>query len=264
MHHPDPSIVVIIVAAGTGSRFGASLPKQFCQLQGRPVLCSTIDAFRGIVPDDNIRVVISDTMEATWRQLCDDARFFSPHTIAGGETRWHSVKNAIDSLGSDCPDDTIVMIHDGARPFPSADLIRRLALLKPGYAGNVAAVALTDSIRELSTAGCSRAVDRAVYRAVQTPQSFRLDTLRQAYAQPFSPVFTDDASVVEAARLGEINLVEGDTFNMKITSPHDLVVAEAIANYLANRETNSNEASTNREASITTSSVDKPAETPRR
>lgn len=228
------------------------------------MLCSTIDAFRGIVADENIRVVISDAMEATWRQLCDEARFISPRTIAGGETRWHSVKNAIDSLGSEWPDDTIVMIHDGARPFPSADLIRRLALLKPGYAGNVAAVALTDSIRKLSADGRSKAVDRAVYRAVQTPQSFPLGTLRKAYAQPFSPAFTDDASVVEAARLGEINLVEGDTFNMKITSPHDLVVAEAIARYLANRETCPNtKASSNCEASTTSSSVDKPAETQR-
>lgn len=218
----DKPVHVVIVAAGSGSRFGSDIPKQFVPLCGRPVVFYPIEAFRTAMPDAQITLVISPSMEELWRDLCAKHGFTSPRIVYGGATRWESVRNALGAY----PGRDTVYIHDGARPLVTPDLIKRLgAALSDGRAdGALPAVALTDSIRELRGDG-STAVDRSHYRAIQTPQVFDGHKLKQAYRLPYSPTFTDDASVMEAAGFDGIVLVEGDSRNIKITHGGDIALA---------------------------------------
>lgn len=220
--------IAIIVAAGSGSRFGADMPKQFCNLAGRPLLMTTIEAFDPVVSRNDMRLVLSQSMVDYWMDLCATNSFKSPEIIIGGATRHDSVKNAIDSL-TGYADDTVVMIHDGARPFPSTRLLQSMSTLTDDVDMAIAAVAVTDSIRQLDDAnGNSHHVDRSRLVSVQTPQSARLRDLRKAYAMPYSPIMTDDASVMEAAGMSRIAIVDGDYHNIKITNPGDLAIAETI------------------------------------
>lgn len=219
----DKSVHVIIVAAGSGSRFGGDIPKQFVPLCGRPVVFYPVEAFRKALPDAEITLVISPSMEELWQSLCARHGFTSPRTVYGGATRWESVRNALAAVSAH---DT-VYIHDGARPLVTPMLIERLgAAISDGRAdGALPAVALTDSIRRLGREGASAAVDRAGYRAIQTPQVFDGHRLEQAYRLPYNPAFTDDASVMEAAGFDNIALVDGDSRNIKITHGGDLALA---------------------------------------
>lgn len=211
----------IIVAAGSGSRFGASLPKQFCRMCGRPVLMETIDRMRRFGGEADIVVVLSRDMQGMWADMCREASFVSPVTVDGGATRWESVRNALAT--DEAQRAGVITVHDGARPLLSAGLMERVMDLKEQ--GNIPTVAVTDSLRRLGPDDGSEAVDRSVYRAVQTPQAFRGPLLREAYERPYSPVFTDDASVMEAAGFTDLRLVEGDARNIKITHPGDIEVA---------------------------------------
>ncbi|MBD5225307.1 MAG: 2-C-methyl-D-erythritol 4-phosphate cytidylyltransferase [Bacteroidales bacterium] len=219
---------VIIVAGGTGSRFGGNMPKQFLPLCGKPVLMHTIDAFRSALPGSEIVVVLSDAMRGFWEELCREYGFESPRIAEGGTTRWESVKNAVCSL-SDTPAGSIVLIHDGARPLVSCDVIRKTAAYARNTDGALPVVDITDSLRKMDADGVgSEPVDRSDYRSVQTPQAFSLWRLREAYALPYQSDFTDDASVMAAAGFGNIVLVEGSRENIKITTPIDLKIAEII------------------------------------
>ena len=164
-----------------------------------------------------------------WRALCERHGFVVPHRVVpGGETRWHSVKNALDSIG-DIADVDVIAVHDGVRPLATANLINRVldAARRDGAA--IPVVPLNDSVRQLDGDGGSHALDRSSLRAVQTPQAFDARLLIEAYRQPFDPTFTDDASVVE--RYGhQVTLVEGDPQNLKITRPMDLALAEYLLN----------------------------------
>ncbi len=140
--------IVIILASGSGSRFGASLPKQYCNLGGRPLLMRTIDRFAEVIPAENILIVIDSAMEGLWKSLCEKERFASPCVTFGGNTRTESLAKALSALAH-CPDDTIVMIHDGARPLVSKDLIHRMASIPEGYEGAVPAVPVTDTLRHI-------------------------------------------------------------------------------------------------------------------
>lgn len=215
--------VHIIVAAGTGSRFGADVPKQFCTLRGLPVVMHTINRFRHICPDDRIVLVISSQMRDFWHELCAEYSFDSPETVAGGATRWHSVKNAIEAA---CGDADIITVHDGARPLVSAEVIHRVLDALETTGAVIPAVPVTDSLR-IVTDSSNSSVDRSLYRAVQTPQAFDGSLLRQAYSAPFSPTFTDDASVAESCG-AKIAIVDGDPTNIKITHPRDLAIAGII------------------------------------
>lgn len=222
--------VAIIVAAGSGSRYGGSLPKQFCTMNGRPVLTATIEAFRRVLPPENIRVVVSADMTEFWASQCREAGFESPPVVSGGGTRWESVKNAVESL-NELPHDTVVLIHDGARPLVSESLIRRAANLQQDSDANIPAIAVSDSLREKDRQGeGSRSVERSRFVAVQTPQSSTLRRLRAAYALPYLPELTDDASVLERAGYNRITLIQGDPQNIKITNPGDVAVAEVLEN----------------------------------
>ena len=222
--------ITIIVAGGSGTRFGAQLPKQFLELAAKPILMRTIEAF-GENRNGSFDVIITlptGQMEL-WRALCERHGFVVPHrVVAGGETRWHSVKNALDSIG-DIADVDVIAVHDGVRPLATANLINRVldAARRDGAA--IPVVPLNDSVRQLDGDGGSHALDRSSLRAVQTPQAFDARLLIEAYRQPFDPTFTDDASVVE--RYGhQVTLVEGDPQNLKITRPMDLALAEYLLN----------------------------------
>jgi len=223
--------LAVIVAAGSGSRFGAELPKQFCRLAGRPVLMHTVDAFRHALPDARILLVLSEEAKKLWSDLCCGCGFGSPQVVTGGASRAESVARALEAAAP-LTDDTVVMVHDGARPLAGADMLRRLrAAVNVATPAVVPAVPLTDSLRRTGPAGSSEAVDRAQFRAVQTPQCFLGAMLARAYvraAQVGYDRFTDDASVVEFAGAGLITLADGDPHNIKITTPGDLEIAAAI------------------------------------
>ncbi|MDE5923627.1 MAG: 2-C-methyl-D-erythritol 4-phosphate cytidylyltransferase [Muribaculum sp.] len=219
----------IIVAAGSGSRFGADMPKQFCMLAGRPVLFHTIEAFRNALPDGEILLVLSESHVDMWHDLCRQFDFESPDIVCGGSSRWESVRNAVMALHVEKPG-SVITVHDGARPLVSASVIHEAveAACMPGIDGAVPAIAVTDSIRMLDDDGSSAPLARQRLRAVQTPQAFPADLLREAYGLPFSPDFTDDASVMAAYGHGNIMLTEGSAENIKITHRADLALAEFI------------------------------------
>jgi len=218
-------IHIITVAAGSGSRFGGPLPKQFCDLAGRPVLMHTVDSLRRALPGASHTLVLSEHDHGLWRTLCDKHCFVSPRVVYGGDSRFGSVRNALVTVGEDID---IVMVHDGARPMPSPAMLATLvaAFDNADCQGALPSLPLTDSVRRIESDG-SVAVNRADYRTVQTPQAFRSDVLMQAYAQASGGfAFTDDASVVEHAGFCKLALVPGDRHNIKITNPGDIELAE--------------------------------------
>lgn len=217
---------MIVVAAGVGTRFGASMPKQYQMLGGRPLLMTTIERLRRVAPGAAMTVVVSREMEAFWRELCERHGFVSPQIAYGGATRAESVRNALATVS---PDVRYVAVHDGVRPLVTAEVLAdALRAVKTGADGAIPAVAVTDSLREVDADGGSRPVDRTRYRAVQTPQMFRADRLREAYSRELRPEFTDDASVMSAAGYADIRLTAGSPYNIKLTHPLDLLILEAL------------------------------------
>ena len=217
----------IIVAGGKGLRMGADLPKQFLPIGGRPVLMHTLEAFERAIPGIQLVLVLPADQQDFWRDLCEKHHFTLSHTIAtGGETRFHSVKNGASVLCADAQRIEIVAVHDGVRPFVSVDVIRRCFDAAREHGAAVPVVPVVETLRQISPPS-SFTVDRSLFRLVQTPQTFQLPLLLKAYEQPYRDTFTDDASVVEA--LGHpITLIEGNRENIKITTPFDLTIAEAL------------------------------------
>lgn len=211
----------IIVAAGSGSRFGAALPKQYCLMNGRPVLMHTIENMRVALPDSHIVLVLNKDFVDYWTELCEQYSFVSPRVVVGGDSRWQSVKNAVDTIPREAE---VITVHDGARPIVDRMMVERLIAALDGAPGAIPVVSVTDSLRRVNEQG-SAPVDRSQYKAVQTPQAFHADKLVEAYSLPFNPTFTDDASVM-AALGNDVALVEGDTYNIKITNPLDIEIAQ--------------------------------------
>ena len=213
----------IIVAGGRGLRMGGELPKQFLPLSGKPVLMRTLELFEGEV--SRIILVLPEDHIPFWQELCQRYHFTLPHTIAlGGETRFHSVRSGLSHL----PQEGLVAVHDGVRPLVSSALICRSFEEAERSGAALPTCPVTDSLRLRQDEGKSEAVDRSRYVAVQTPQTFDLGRLQQAYEQAYSPLFTDDASVYEAASLGSITLIDGEETNIKLTTPRDLLLAELL------------------------------------
>ena len=213
----------LIVAAGSGTRMGSSLAKQFILLAGKPLLMHTLKRFQEA--DESIQlVVVLPAREITfWKGLCHQHAFTIPHEVtAGGDTRFHSVRNGLSHV----PDDCVVAIHDGVRPFVNRKLILHCFDEAAIHGNAVPFVPVHESLRKVSADG-SEKVDRLEYLLVQTPQCFVSDTLKKAYASVSSTDFTDDASVVEEAGT-KIHLVQGLKENIKITSPPDLLMAEGL------------------------------------
>lgn len=210
----------IIVAGGKGLRMGGEIPKQFLPIGGKPVLMRTIEVFRQAYPDIHIILVLPVSQQDYWQQLCQEYNFAVPVRIAdGGETRFHSVSNGLKLI----PDDTdgLVGVHDGVRPFVAVETIRRCYDEAMEKEAVVPVISVVETVRQLRKDGTSVTVPRDEYRLVQTPQTFRISLLKEAYRQPYTSFFTDDASVVEA--MGKpVYLVEGNRENIKITTPADI------------------------------------------
>ncbi len=213
----------IIVAGGKGTRIKSSLPKQFIELCGKPVLFHTLEAFHRYSPDVHIVLVLPADDFETWHQLVSTHSFSIPLTLqTGGETRFQSVKRGLEKV--DGPG--LVAIHDGVRPLVSEDIIGASFRLAAVHGTAVAAVRLKESIR-MTDQDTTRAMDRSKFRLIQTPQTFDIDLIQRAYTQREDPALTDDASVAERAG-NPISLFEGSYENIKITTAEDLVVAEAL------------------------------------
>lgn len=217
----------ILVAGGQGLRMGGDVPKQFMLLDGRPVLMRTIDRFREVFPDIHIIVVLPRGQHDYWRDLCRKHGLEGAcHTAEGGDTRFHSVLNGLRAIPQEVSEG-LVGVHDGVRPFVSRDTLLACYSEAARSGTAVPVTPVVETLRHILPDGGSVTVPRADYRLVQTPQVFGLGLLRRAYAQPFTPLFTDDASVVEA--MGEhITLVEGNRDNIKLTTPADLLLARGI------------------------------------
>lgn len=221
---------VIIVAGGKGLRMGSDLPKQFIPVGGRPILMHTVEKFAQWDPQARLLLVLPAEHQDYWRMLCREIGCRAEHRIVtGGETRFHSVRNALDVVKQDpdLGDDDLIAVHDGVRPFVSEKVITDCFHVAAESGAVVAALPMVDSLREVQPDGTSQALDRSRYFAVHTPQVFRARLLLRAYEAPYSSLFTDDASVVEA--LGKhIALVLSNRENIKITTPLDLAIAREL------------------------------------
>lgn len=216
---------VIIVAGGKGLRMGGDIPKQFLPIGGKPVLMRTIDRFREYDKEIRIILVLPKAQQDYWKELCKNNSTFNSEGIKiadGGQTRFHSVQNGLNLV----PDDAqgVVGVHDGVRPFVSVETIRRCY----ETAREVKAVLpVTEVVETLRYTPENRNVFRGDYRLVQTPQVFDIQLLKEANKQEYKDSFTDDASVVEG--IGQkVTMVEGNRENIKITTPFDIKIAEAL------------------------------------
>jgi len=226
---------VIIVAGGKGLRMGTDIPKQFLPIGGKTVLMRTLERFREYSPTLQIILVLPKAQQQYWRELClkynfplpqqGGARGGSSYLLAdGGETRFHSVQHGLALI----PDDAegVVGVHDGVRPFPSIEVIRRCYETAQSQKAVVPVIPVVETVRHLENEK-SVTVPRNEYCLVQTPQTFDIQLLKAANRQPYNDGFTDDASVVES--YGHlISLVEGNRENIKITTPYDLKIAEVL------------------------------------
>ena len=218
---------------------GTDIPKQFLPIGGKPVLMRTLERFREYSADLQIILVLPKAQQDYWKKLCQKHNFTVEYQLTdGGETRFHSVQHGLALI----PDDAegVVGVHDGVRPFPSVEVIRNCYETAREKKAVIPVIPIVETVRHLigeSNVQCSTfnvqrsvTVPRNDYRLVQTPQCFDIQLLKAANRQPYNDGFTDDASVVEA--FGQsITLVEGNRENIKITTPFDIVVAEAIINY---------------------------------
>jgi len=213
----------IFVAGGSGTRMGGDVPKQFLPLDGKPILQWTIERFLEADPEMTVITVLPRVHFQTWKNLCAVHSFDCPQIlVAGGLTRFHSVQNALRKV----PDGAIVSIHDGVRPLISPDLVRRmLAQMQEGTRALLPVVKIVDTLR--STDPGVPVPDRSKTVRVQTPQMFLSEDIRAAYRQAYDLSFTDDASVAESKGI-PLSFIEGERFNLKITTPEDLVLAEAV------------------------------------
>ena len=209
--------VALIVAGGKGMRMNAELPKQFLLLNDLPILIHTLKQFSHF---EEIVLVLPKLQFEYWNNLCSTYNFTQKHTlVAGGETRFHSVKNGLSEIDNN----SIVAIHDGVRPLISTSLIDSLVAETKNGVGIIPIVPVKDSIRKVEGEN-SVHVDRSNLYKIQTPQCFLSADIKQAYKQDFSDNFTDDASVFEENG-GKINTLLGEEKNLKITTQEDLKIA---------------------------------------
>jgi 2-C-methyl-D-erythritol 4-phosphate cytidylyltransferase len=213
----------LIVAGGKGTRIKSKLPKQFLELKGKPILIHTLEAFYRYSENITIILVLPEDDFAIWNDICKKYNFTRPVILQkGGETRFQSVKNGLEKIEGN----GLVAIHDGVRPLVSEDIIGASFRLAAVHQSAVAAVRLKESIR-MTDQDNTKSMDRSRFRLIQTPQTFSIELIKQAYQLKEDPTMTDDASVVE--KLGHtISLFEGSYENIKITTPEDLIVAEAL------------------------------------
>ena len=215
--------IVVIVAGGKGERMGTDVPKQFLELRGMPILMHTINNFYSLNKDFLIRLVLPESQFELWKSLCKKHNFTIPvEILKGGNNRFQSVTNGIANL----PKNSLVAIHDGVRPLVNSTTIKNCFYAAEQFGAVIPVISPVESIRYRDKDE-SKPVDRSKYVLIQTPQVFKSEILSEAYNTKYQDWFTDDASVVEHAG-HKIHLIEGNRENIKITSPIDLKIAEAL------------------------------------
>ena len=230
----DRKNYVIVMAAGQGSRMGGSVPKQFLDLGGKPILRRTIENFIAAVPGIRVVTVLPKEYVHSWREYCVNNDFIYPQLLVeGGLTRFHSVKNALERI----PDGVVVAIQDAVRPLAGEKFLSSLFAKMGECRAVVPVVPCIDTLKSVRKIGLpdgstrlepsGELIDRSTVYCAQTPQIFLSEDIKDAYSQAFDLSFTDDASVAERKKI-PLSYVEGERFNIKITTPEDLTFAEAI------------------------------------
>ena len=225
----DRKKYVIIMAAGHGTRMGASFPKQFMDLGGKPILRLTIERFLYADPDIRVVTVLPKEFMKTWKDYCFQNSFECPQILVeGGITRFHSVKNALDRV----PEGVTVAIHDGVRPLVTPTLISEMFRKMENCRALIPVLPSVDTLKVLRKVKNAdggerletiedRQIDRSeIYRA-QTPQMFLSEDIKAAYTQAYDTAFTDYASVAQKKGI-PLSYIEGERNNLKITTPEDL------------------------------------------
>ena len=221
----------VFVAGGSGVRMGTEVPKQFLDLGGRPILQQSILKFMYACPELIPVVVLPADHIRTWKRMCTETHFDLPQIVVeGGITRFHSVKNALAKV----PDGALVLIHDGVRPLVSVDLIKRILEVSAEERCVIPVTPVTDTLKALVPAGDGTLTasgdpdpDRSKLYGAQTPQLFLSELIKKAYEVGFDQSFTDDASVARASNI-PLTYIEGERYNIKITTPEDLELAEKL------------------------------------
>ena len=226
----DRKKFLVIPAGGAGVRMGAGIPKQFLELDGKPILRLTIERFVEAISDINVITVLPQSHMEWWRLYCARVGFNCPQKLVeGGFTRFHSVKNALAHI----PDVALVAVHDAVRPLVSAAKIRELFAAAESSPAVIPVIPCTDTLKVLEEREdgalqvAAKNIDRSIVWGAQTPQVFHSEVLRRAYDSGFDTMFTDDASVVSKAGVPVLCMV-GEKTNIKITTPEDLTLAAAI------------------------------------
>lgn len=219
-------INVLIVAGGSGTRMNNAIPKQFLPIKDKPVLKWVFEAFNQL-GNVNFILVLNEKYIQYWKQLCIDNNISIPHKIVeGGPTRFHSVVSGLKVI----PGGELVLIHDGARPFPSLETISNVTNIALNKGNAIPVVDIQESLREVS-GNFNRLVDRNSYKIVQTPQAFHTELIKEAYNTQYQENYTDDSAVLEST--GErIFITEGNPENIKISTTTDLIIAEGIIDSL--------------------------------
>ena len=226
----DRKKYLIVMAAGSGTRMGADMPKQFIEIDGKAILQMTIEKFLEACPGINVVTVLPEAHMSYWRSYCLERNFTCPQVLVkGGITRFHSVRNALAKV----PDNATVAIHDGVRPLVTVNLLRDMFELSENEPALIPVVPCIDTMKVLKeeegklVAVPGASVDRSVLFGAQTPQVFHSEIIKEAYSLAYDTSFTDDASVLE--RYGKsLSYIHGERLNMKITTKEDLVLARAI------------------------------------
>ncbi len=224
----SPRVSLIVVAAGRGARLGGTAPKQYLACAGKPLLCHTLEALAAahdflattivIHPDDR------GLYDSVVTELSPVARARLTAPAHGGTSRQASVRLGLEAQRGLAPD--LVLIHDGARPFPSPGLVARAIAAAARYGAAIPATAVTDTIKQVDAQHrIVGAPERAALRAVQTPQAFRFELILEAHRRAASAELTDDAAVASEAG-HSVYVFEGETTNLKVTTMRDLDEAE--------------------------------------
>lgn len=213
----------VIVAGGQGLRMGSAVPKQFLPIHGMPILCYPVRAFAAAISGISIILVLPPdqlhTAQTVLRTYLSD---INVTTVAGGETRYHSVQNGLKMVQND----GVVFVHDGVRPLISTELILRCYHNALEHGNAIPSIPVTDSIRKFENEHTTP-VNRDLLRIIQTPQTFRTGVILPAFQQEYKAEFTDEATVAENFGV-KINLIEGLRENIKVTTPTDIAIAEAL------------------------------------
>ncbi len=221
---------VIIMAAGSGTRMGSDLPKQFIELDGKAILQMTMETFVKACPGISVITVLPEAHMSYWKAYCLERNLTYPQILVkGGITRFHSVRNALEKV----PPGAVVAVHDGVRPLISPDLVSDMFEKAEDHPALIPVIPCIDTMKVLERKDGilvtipGAYADRSVLYGAQTPQIFHSEVLKEAYSQAYDTSFTDDASVVE--KYGKnLSFVIGERFNIKITTQDDLLLARAI------------------------------------